>query len=111
MRALHQSGKSTTSAALNVVAETTVPTFTTAPKLSLRTGTVNTSAVPVTLGWKATDNTALKSVSLLTPATATFGPTTTSSSRTAASGTASTWSMKAYDYAATPVRPPPPSPR
>ncbi|MET7519214.1 peptidoglycan recognition protein [Streptomyces sp. NPDC005480] len=99
VRAVHQSGKTTTSAALNVVAETTAPTFTTAPKLSLRTGTVNTSAVPVTLGWKATDNTALKSVSLLTPTTATFGPTTTSSSRTAASGTASTWSMKAYDYA------------
>jgi uncharacterized protein with LGFP repeats len=99
VRAVHQSGKTTTSAALNVVAETTAPTFTTVPKLSLRTGTVNTSAVPVTLGWKATDNTALKSVSLLTPTTATFGPTTTSSSRTAASGTASTWSMKAYDYA------------
>lgn len=99
VRAVHQSGKTTTTAALNVVAETTAPTFTTAPKLSLRTGTVNTSAVPVTLGWKATDNAALKSVSLLTPTTATFGPTTTSSSRTAASGTASTWSMTAYDYA------------
>ncbi|MEU6661964.1 N-acetylmuramoyl-L-alanine amidase [Streptomyces sp. NPDC046821] len=99
VRATHQSGKTTTSAALNVVAETTAPTFTTAPKLSLRTGTVNTTAVPVTLGWKATDNAALKSVSLLTPTTATFGPTTTSSSRTATSGTASAWSMKAYDYA------------
>ncbi|MCD9873510.1 hypothetical protein [Streptomyces guryensis] len=99
VRAVHQSGRTTTTAALNVVAETTAPAFTTAPKLSLRTGTVNTSAVPVTLGWKATDNAALKSVSLLTPTTAAFGPTTTGSSRTAASGTASTWSMKAYDYA------------
>ncbi|MFH8738953.1 N-acetylmuramoyl-L-alanine amidase [Streptomyces sp. NPDC017964] len=99
VRAVHQSGRTTTTTALNVVAETTAPTFTTAPKLSLRTGTVNTSSVPVTLGWKATDNTALKSVSLLTPTTATFGPTTASSSRTAASGTASTWSMKADDYA------------
>ncbi|WP_406110781.1 N-acetylmuramoyl-L-alanine amidase [Streptomyces sp. NBC_01003] len=99
VRAVHQSGKTTTTTALNVVAETTAPTFTTAPKLSLRTGTVNTTSVPVTLGWKATDNTALKSVSLLTPTTATFGPTTASSSRTAASGTASTWSMKADDYA------------
>ncbi|MFF2508133.1 N-acetylmuramoyl-L-alanine amidase [Streptomyces sp. NPDC058067] len=99
VRAVHQSGKATTSAAVNVVAETTAPTFTTAPNLSLRSGTVNTTAVPVTLGWKATDNTALKSVNLLTPATGTFGPTTTSSSRTAASGTASTWSMRADDYA------------
>jgi hypothetical protein len=60
---------------------------------------VNTTAVPVTLGWKAADSQALKSVSLLSPTTATFGPTTTSSSRTAKSGTASTWSMKAYDVA------------
>ncbi|MGW1804734.1 N-acetylmuramoyl-L-alanine amidase [Streptomyces sp. NPDC002078] len=99
VRAVHQSGKTTTSAAVNVVAETTAPTFTTTPNLSLRTGTVNTNAVPVTLGWKATDNAALQSVKLLSPTTATFGPTTTSSSRTAASGTAATWSMRAYDYA------------
>ncbi|MFE8944309.1 N-acetylmuramoyl-L-alanine amidase [Streptomyces sp. NPDC007856] len=99
VRAVHQSGKTTTSAAVNVVAETTAPTFTTTPNLSLRTGTVNTGAVPVTLGWKATDDAALQSVMLLSPTTATFGPTTTSSSRTAASGTAATWSMRAYDYA------------
>ncbi|MFE6624921.1 peptidoglycan recognition protein [Streptomyces sp. NPDC057740] len=99
VRAVHQSGRTTTTAALNVVAETTAPTFTTAPKLSLRTGTVNTTAVPVTLGWKATDNAALSSVKLLSPTAATFGPTTTSSSRTAKSGTATTWSMRAYDLA------------
>ncbi|MCL8017845.1 peptidoglycan recognition protein [Streptomyces sp. AS02] len=99
VRAVHQSGKTTTTTALNVVAETTTPTFTTTPKLSLRTGTVNTTAVPVTLGWKATDNAALSSVKLLAPTTASFGPTTTSSSRTATSGTATTWSMRAYDYA------------
>ncbi|MFE6955717.1 peptidoglycan recognition protein [Streptomyces sp. NPDC057696] len=99
VRAVHQSGKVTTTAALNVVAETTAPTFTTTPKISLRTGTVNTSAVPVTLGWKATDDKALRSVNLLSPTAVTFGPTTTSSSRTAASGTATTWSMRAYDWA------------
>ncbi len=99
VRAVHQSGKTTTTAALTVVTDTTAPTFSTAPTLSLRTGTVSTTAVPVTLGWKAADNAALKSVSLLTPTTATFGPTTTGSSRTAGSGAASTWSMKAYDYA------------
>ncbi|MFF4759247.1 N-acetylmuramoyl-L-alanine amidase [Streptomyces sp. NPDC001292] len=99
VRAVHQSGKTTTSAALNVTAETTAPTFTTTPKLALRGGTVNTAAVPVTLSWKATDDTALRSVQLLSPTTATFGPTTTSSSRTATSGTASTWSMRANDYA------------
>jgi hypothetical protein len=96
---VHQSGKAATSAALSVVTDTTAPTFTTTPKISLRTGTVNTTAVPVTLGWKAADSAALKSVSLLSPTTATFGPTTTSSSRTAKSGAASTWSMRAYDVA------------
>ena len=99
VRAVHQSGRTVTTAALNVIAETTAPTFTTTPKLSLRTGTVNTAAVPVTLGWKATDNAALSSVKLLAPTTATYGPTTTSSARTAKSGTATTWSMRAYDYA------------
>ncbi|MFE1446585.1 peptidoglycan recognition protein family protein [Streptomyces olivaceoviridis] len=99
VRAVHQSGKTATSSALTVVAETTAPTFTTTPRISLRSGTVNTSAVPVTLGWKATDDKALQSVKLLSPTTATFSPTTTSSSRTATSGTATTWSMRAYDYA------------
>ncbi|MEU6256002.1 peptidoglycan recognition protein [Streptomyces sp. NPDC047043] len=99
VRAVHQSGRTATTTALNFVTDTTAPAFTTTPKISLRTGTVNTTAVPVTLAWKATDSAALKSVSLLSPTTATFGPTTTSSSRTVTSGTASTWSMKAYDYA------------
>jgi uncharacterized protein with LGFP repeats len=99
VRAVHQSGRTVTSAALNVVAETTAPTFSTTPKLSLRTGTVNTTAVPVTLGWKAADNAALRHVKLLAPTTATYGPTTTSAARTAKPGTATTWSMRAYDFA------------
>ncbi|MFI5798821.1 N-acetylmuramoyl-L-alanine amidase [Streptomyces sp. NPDC051677] len=99
VRAVHQSGKATTTAALNVVAETTAPTFTTAPTLSLRTGTVSTTAVPVTLGWKAADDKALRSVQLLAPTTATFGPTVTSSGRTAKPGAATTWSLRANDYA------------
>ncbi|MDQ0908113.1 uncharacterized protein with LGFP repeats [Streptomyces canus] len=99
VRAVHQSGKAATTTALTVVTDTTAPTFSTTPKITLRTGTVNTTAAPVTLGWKAADSQALKQVSLLSPTTATFGPTTTSSSRTAKPGTASTWSMKAYDVA------------
>ncbi|MEH0576643.1 N-acetylmuramoyl-L-alanine amidase [Streptomyces sp. B21-108] len=99
VRAVHQSGKTTTTAALNVVAETTAPTFTTAPTLSLRTGTVSTTAVPVTLGWKAADDKALRSVQLLSPTAATFGPTVTSSVRTAKPGAATTWSLRADDYA------------
>ncbi|MFE4969416.1 N-acetylmuramoyl-L-alanine amidase [Streptomyces sp. NPDC056660] len=99
VRAVHQSGRTVTTSSLTAVAETTAPTFATSPALSLRSGTVSTTAVPVALRWKATDNTALRSVNLLSPSTATFGPTTTSSNRTATSGTATTWSMRAYDYA------------
>ncbi|MFF7545976.1 peptidoglycan recognition protein [Streptomyces canus] len=99
VRAVHQSGKTATTTALTVVTDTTAPTFSTTPKITLRTGTVTTTAAPVTLGWKAADSQALKQVSLLSPTTATFGPTTTSSSRSAKPGTASTWSMKAYDFA------------
>ncbi|MFC8388311.1 peptidoglycan recognition protein [Streptomyces sp. NPDC057238] len=99
VRAVHQSGRTTTTAAATVVAETTAPTFTTKPNLALRTGTVNTAAVPLTLKWKATDGVALKEVRLTAPTAKTYGPTTTSANHTAKSGAATTWSMKAYDRA------------
>ncbi|MDX6346674.1 MAG: hypothetical protein QOF84_1464, partial [Streptomyces sp.] len=99
VRAVHQSGKTTTTSALAFKAETTSPSFTTTPGLSLRTGTVSTSAVPVKLSWAASDNAALKQVQLLAPTTATYGPTITSANHTVKSGAATTWSMRAYDYA------------
>ncbi|GHE73678.1 hypothetical protein GCM10018771_64620 [Streptomyces cellulosae] len=99
VRATHQSGAVSTTDALTVVAETTAPVFTAAPTLDLRTGTVNTGSAPVTLRWKATDDQALRQVQLLTPSTATFSAAAYLSNRTAKPGTASTWSMRAYDYA------------
>ncbi|MET9019207.1 peptidoglycan recognition protein [Actinopolymorpha sp. NPDC004070] len=99
VRAVHQSNKTSTTTAVTVVGDTTTPTFTTKPALSLRTGTVNTTAVPVKLAWKATDNTVLKNVQLTAPSTATFAPTATSWNFTAKSGGATTWTMKANDYA------------
>ncbi|MCL7380921.1 peptidoglycan recognition protein [Streptomyces sp. 35G-GA-8] len=99
VRAVHQSGKTATSASATVVAETTAPAFTTKPALALRAGLVNTTAVPLTLSWKATDSAALKEVRLTAPAAKTYGPTTTSAAHTAKSGAATTWSMTAYDQA------------
>ncbi|MGC0330663.1 hypothetical protein RKD23_003653 [Streptomyces sp. SAI-170] len=99
VRAVHVSGKPAETTPLTVVADATAPTFTTTPKLALRTGTVNTTAVPVTLSWKATDDKALRYTKLLSPTTATFSAAATLSNRTSASGSASTWSMRAYDYA------------
>ncbi len=97
VKAVHQSGRTVTSAARTVVAETTVPTFTTKPNLALRTGTVNTAAVPLTLRWKATDNVSLKQAKLTAPLARTYGPTVTSAAHTAKSGAATTWSLRAYD--------------
>ncbi|MEV1051721.1 N-acetylmuramoyl-L-alanine amidase [Streptomyces sp. NPDC049887] len=99
VRAVHQSGRTATSAAATVVAETTAPTFSTKPSLALRTGTVNTTAVPLTLSWKATDTAALKEVRLTAPLAKTYGPSTYSAAHTAKSGAATTWSMTAHDQA------------
>ncbi|MFJ8696963.1 peptidoglycan recognition protein family protein [Streptomyces roseolilacinus] len=99
VRAVHQSGRTTTTAAATVVAETTPPTFTTRPSLALRTGTVNTTAVPVTLSWKATDSTSLRDVRLSSPVARTYGPTVYSAPHTAKSGVATAWNMTAYDRA------------
>ncbi len=99
VRATHQSGKVTTSTAVTVVADQSAPSFATKPNLALRTGTVNTTAVPLTLKWKATDTAALKELRLTAPVAKTYGPTTTSASHTAKSGAATAWPMTAYDWA------------
>lgn len=99
VRAVHQSGTTATTAAATVVADTTVPAFTTKPSLSLRTGAVSTTAVPLTLSWKATDGAALKEVRLTAPVARTYGPTTYSAAHTAKSAVATAWRMTAYDRA------------
>ncbi|MGW4285842.1 N-acetylmuramoyl-L-alanine amidase [Streptomyces sp. NPDC004673] len=97
VKAVHQSGRTATSLARTVVADTTAPTFTTKPNLALRTGTVDTAAVPLTLGWKAADNVSLKETRLTAPLAKTYGPTVTSAALTAKSGTATAWTLRAYD--------------
>ncbi|MFI1377648.1 N-acetylmuramoyl-L-alanine amidase [Streptomyces longwoodensis] len=99
VRAIHQSGKTTTTSSIAVTAETTPPVFTTKPALSLRSGTVDTAAVPVTLAWKATDSGGLKDVRLTAPSAKAYGPTTTSAPLTAKSGSATGFSLTAQDLA------------
>lgn len=99
VRATHQSGRTSTSPSVAVTAETTPPVFTTKPTLSLRTGTVDTTAVPVTLAWKATDTAGLKEVRLTAPSAKTYGPTTTSAQLTAKSGVATAFGLTAQDLA------------
>ncbi|MFD3591033.1 N-acetylmuramoyl-L-alanine amidase [Streptomyces sp. NPDC058683] len=99
VRATHQSGKTSTSSSVTVTAETTPPVFSTKPTLSLRAGTVATTAVPVSLAWKATDSAGLKEVRLTAPTAKTYGPTTTSAQLTATSAAATVFSLTAQDLA------------
>ncbi|MFJ7159537.1 N-acetylmuramoyl-L-alanine amidase [Streptomyces sp. NPDC101118] len=99
VRATHQSGRTSDSAAVTVVAETTPPTFPVQPSLALRAGTVEPTAVPVTLSWRAADTAALKNVKLTAPVQVTYLPTTLSSAKTAAPGVTTAFTMTAYDQA------------
>jgi hypothetical protein len=99
IRAVHRLGRTATTAAQAVVGDTTVPAFRKAPAISLRTGTVNTTGVPVSLAWQATDNAALRASYLTAPSSVTFAPATTSWAGTARPGAAQTWSMRALDWA------------
>jgi hypothetical protein len=99
--ALHADFGSSTgdSAAYTVVADVTKPVFATPPALVPRRGTVETTAVPVTLGWKATDNALIRSVRATSPAAKTFAGTATGWAATATPGAAQSWALTAADAA------------
>ncbi|HXA63354.1 MAG TPA: peptidoglycan recognition protein [Streptosporangiaceae bacterium] len=99
VRATHITGTTTLSTAATLVGDTTAPTFPSPPSVQLRTGIVNSTAVPVTVGWKAADNAALSKVVATSPSTATFGPTTTSWATSAKPATADLFALRAYDVA------------
>jgi len=64
---------------VTVIADVTRPVFVSLPRLGLRAGTVNDTGVPVSLTWRASDDTYLARVAASSPASATF------------SGAATTW--------------------
>ncbi|MFC3573183.1 N-acetylmuramoyl-L-alanine amidase [Streptomyces yaanensis] len=99
VRATHVRGSTTLSDGATLVGDTTAPTFSTAPAMTTRTGTVNSTAVPVSVTWKAADNAALAKVLGTAPSSATFGPTVASWSATAKPGASALFSLKAYDVA------------
>ncbi|MDX3075314.1 peptidoglycan recognition protein [Streptomyces sp. MI02-7b] len=99
VRAVHINNKTSVSASLAVTGDTTKPTFTTAPAVRIRNATVSSTSVPVTVTWKAADNTVLKSSSATTPSAATFAPTTTSWSTAGKAGSAVTYNLRATDLA------------
>ncbi|MGW4565429.1 N-acetylmuramoyl-L-alanine amidase, partial [Streptomyces sp. NPDC004561] len=99
VRATHVRGSTTLSGSVPLVGDTTAPTFPTAPGVQVRTGTVSSSAVPVTVTWKAADNAALAKVMATSPSSATFGPTVTSWATSAKPATSDLFGLKAYDVA------------
>ncbi|MGW0879760.1 N-acetylmuramoyl-L-alanine amidase [Streptomyces sp. NPDC002671] len=99
VRATHVRGATTLSGSVTLVGDPTGPTFPTAPGVQVRTGTVNSTAVPVTVTWKAADNAALAKVMATSPSSATFGPTVTSWATSAKPGTSDLFALKAYDVA------------
>ncbi|MFU8850658.1 peptidoglycan recognition protein [Micromonospora sp. SL1-18] len=97
VRGVHQLGQTATTPAQTVVADTTAPAFALRPTLSLRTGGVSSTVVPVSLSWRATDNVAVRSVALTAPTTGTFAGSSAWSTTTRP-GVTTTWSMRAADW-------------
>ena len=92
-------GPTSVSDTRTVVADSTRPTFPGRPDVTLRTGTVNATAAPVTLKWQAADPVGLASVQLTAPGRTTFATSTRSWNTTAKPGAATTWRLQATDLA------------
>jgi hypothetical protein len=96
VRATHVSGNTETTAAATVVSDLTLPVIS-APWISLRTGTVSTTAVPVTVNFKATDNVKVASVSGTAPSAAKLASTATTWPVSSKVGSAVTFTVSAKD--------------
>ncbi|MFF5408350.1 N-acetylmuramoyl-L-alanine amidase [Streptomyces misionensis] len=99
IRATHITGKTATSAPVTVIADTTRPTYPTAPSAALRTGTVNTTGIPVTVSWKAADDNGLHAQAATSPTAATLTSSATGWSTTAKAATSTQFTLKATDLA------------
>ncbi|SCG34931.1 N-acetylmuramoyl-L-alanine amidase [Micromonospora inositola] len=97
VRGVHVLGRTAATPTQSVIADSTAPTFPQGPTLSLRTGGVSSSVVPVTLNWRSADNVAVRSVSLTAPTTGTFAASGAYGTTTKP-GVTTTWSMKAADW-------------
>jgi hypothetical protein len=92
-------GTSAKSPIFPVVADSTRPVFTSPAALSLRTGTVSSTKIPVSLTWKVTDGRLLQSVKATSPSAAAFAPTATNWSAYAKPAASTLWSLTAADAA------------
>lgn len=95
----NMNGTTTKSPVFPVVTDTAKPVFGSPAALSLRTGTVSSTQIPVSLKWKVTDDRSLHSVKATSPSAATFAPTTTGWSAYAKPSASTAWSLTATDAA------------
>ncbi|WP_406036668.1 N-acetylmuramoyl-L-alanine amidase [Micromonospora sp. NBC_00898] len=98
VRGVHLVGRVNATAGQAFVVDTTAPTFPQGPTLALRTGQVSGTVVPVTVNWRAADNTGVGSVQLTAPLSRTFAASGSYGTTTKPS-VATTWSMRAQDWA------------
>jgi hypothetical protein len=96
VRATHVSGNAESTPGATVVSDVTLPKVS-APWIALRTGTVSTTAVPVTVNFKATDNVKVGSVSGTSPSAAKLAATATTWSTSSKVGSAVTFTVAATD--------------
>ncbi|WP_307795547.1 N-acetylmuramoyl-L-alanine amidase [Actinacidiphila acididurans] len=100
VRATHITGSTTLSAAVTDIADITKPTFPGAPNLGVRTGgTLSSTAVPVTMTFRAADNTGVHALAATSPAAATLSATATSWATNAKPATTQVFTVKATDLA------------
>ncbi|MFL6057264.1 MAG: N-acetylmuramoyl-L-alanine amidase [Actinoallomurus sp.] len=92
-------GTTAKSPAMSIVADATKPVFSSSAALSVRTGTVSSTKIPVSLAWKVTDDRLLQSVKATSPSAAAFAPTTRAWSAYAKPATSTAWSLTAADAA------------
>ena len=95
VRALHLSGRSTTST-VKVVSDPNAPVFTTSPDVVLRPGSLN-GTVPIRLTWAASDVNGLSSVGLVRPTAVDLGTTATGRNGTVPPAVPTTFVLRAVD--------------
>ncbi|NKZ02295.1 peptidoglycan recognition protein family protein [Actinomadura latina] len=98
LHAAFADGTTSASPVFTVVADTTRPVIS-SQALYLRRATVNSTAIPVTLTWKAADNALLGSLKATSPSARNFYTTTTKWSASAKPLATQSWSLTAADMA------------
>ena len=97
VRAVHLNGRTVVVSA-RVIADSTAPVFTTAPQVTLRRGSLQ-SSVPIRLIYRVADTYGVRAVTLTSPSERDLGTAPRTWTGFARPGVAGTWSVRALDWA------------